>query len=96
MSKYGQPHFEHDCDCCVFLGTHTFEYPHGEVTCDLYFHKNEMETTVISRHGDDGPQYSSGLAFAFTGDSPDLTLAAARAFRDGLLTPADCVKEHCG
>lgn len=95
MSKYGQPHFEHDCDCCVFLGSVLDDTSVQRYT-DLYFHKSEFETTVIARFGSDGPQYSSGLAFAFTGRSPELTLAAARAFRDGLLTPADCAKEHCG
>lgn len=58
--------FEHDCDC-VFLG--------NALEADLYVCVGSMNTTVIARYGDDGPDYISGtdiaeldtrLAVAFT------------------------------
>lgn len=49
-----QPHYEHDCDRCIFLA-------HFEGK-DLYFCPNEP--TVIVRHSSDPPDYSSGLVFA--------------------------------
>lgn len=59
--------FEHDCDNCVFLG--------NALEADLYVCVGSMNTTVIARYGDDGPDYISGtdiaeldtrLAVAFT------------------------------
>lgn len=46
--------YKHDCDKCKPLGTYA-EY-------DLYFCEQGGDLdTVIARHGDDGPQYLSGL-----------------------------------
>lgn len=73
------PYFNHDCKCCVFLGRF-----HGyRGLADLYVH-TRGETTVLSRWGHDGPEYSSGLGFAY-GQISDLTEARARAEGRGLL-----------
>jgi hypothetical protein len=50
--------YEHDCDNCVFLGQ--FE------NADLYVcaHNNIIDT-VVARFSDDGPDYLSGLTFAY-------------------------------
>jgi hypothetical protein len=50
----GKPRYQHDCDCCEYLGQ-SFNY-------DLYFCGGEP--TVILRYGDEGHEYCSGLNFA--------------------------------
>lgn len=70
------PRYEHDCDQCVFLG----EYD----KYDLY-HCSQGNTidTVIARYGNDGPDYSSGLAGAYAGIehlAEALRLAKAQGF----------------
>lgn len=49
------PKFDHDCDCCQFLGHHKGH--------DLY----ACTGTVIARKGSNGPDYVSGLVFATQG-----------------------------
>lgn len=63
----------HDCEECVFLGTHSHY--------DLYY--CEANPTVIARYGTDG-DYNSGLACAST--DPVLAIATVRAIAAGLLT----------
>jgi hypothetical protein len=67
------PRYIHDCEECVFLGTHS-KY-------DLYYCK--ANPTVIARYGTEG-DYTSGLACAST--DPILAIATVRAIVAGLLT----------
>jgi hypothetical protein len=69
----GEARYQHDCEECVFLGTHD--------RYDLYF--CEANPTVIARYGIDG-DYLSGLLLAPT--VPVLALAAIRAIAAGVLT----------
>lgn len=68
------PLHRHDCDCCHFLGRYRTE--NGEA--DLYAHPGKLMPTVIARFSSDGPDYSSGLCFAY-GSSPNLSEARRRA-----------------
>lgn len=80
------PRFAHDCTACVFLGTNTL--PDSEVAwyprvADLYFcNQGGFLPTVIARYSDDGPDYSSGLAFR---SNPHLRRAVVLATERGLL-----------
>lgn len=89
MSTETKPTFKHDCDRCYFLG----EY-RGR---DLYVCRD----TLISRYGDDGPEYSSylisqlGQLYAsWPADHPILEaerrLRAHEAFRAGV---EDCASK---
>ncbi len=83
------PRYTHDCDHCVFLGTF------GEA--DLYFADHggvapgyePAVATVISRTGDDGPEYTSGVPLAPT--SPPLAYALGLAVGRGLIRPVGLV-----
>lgn len=78
-----KPIYTHDCSHCTFLGNFSWE---GE-TFDLYHHaSNSIEDTVIARFGSDGPEYSSGTCFSYTGQSPALTAARLRAQQKGIMT----------
>jgi hypothetical protein len=69
--------FKHDCDRCVPLGQYNGH--------DLYWcQQGNWGPTVIARFGDDGPEYTSGMAFV--GSVPELTAAASRAHVAGLET----------
>lgn len=68
------PHFQHDCDECVFLGHH-----HGH---DLYF-CNKSVATLIARYGDEGEDYASGLPLVPF--DTNLYEAEQRAKKQGLL-----------
>ena len=90
-----KPHFEHDCDDCKFLGTLTLPEDNEtskryETTVfDLYFCKQEIfGETVISRYGNKGYEYSSGLSFAEEGEfgHPNLLEAKRRAIELGYLS----------
>jgi len=68
------PQFAHDCDKCQFLGRYICER-YGE--CDLYYcDQGAAVETVVARYGNDGPQYTSGMAFV--GSVPCLTEAHRR------------------
>lgn len=69
----GEPRYLHDCEECVFLGTHD--------RYDLYY--CEANPTVIARYGTDG-DYLSGLIVAAT--VPVLAIATVRAITAGVLT----------
>lgn len=69
----GKPQHLHDCEECVFLGTHE--------NYDLYY--CSANPTVIARYGSEG-DYISGLVFAER--IPALNVAADRAITVGLLT----------
>lgn len=69
------PLFDHDCDNCKFLGTFK--------GTDLYFCNNGRRKTLISRCGNDGPDYVSGMFLV--GYDEYITEANKRAFQAGLL-----------
>lgn len=69
------PRYVHDCNCCAFLG-HAFK-------SDLYFCPQDGYPTVIARHSDEGPDYTSGLVFS--DHDPALAEAKRRAIAQGLL-----------
>ena len=85
------PRFEHNCPNCVFLGQFN-EF-------DLYFCRGrepeyhiDLKTgegmwvglpTVISRYGNDGPEYTSGLCFVNI--TPAIGEGVRRAIARGLL-----------
>lgn len=77
-----KPKYESDgCKNCVFLGEFNGE--------DLYFCM-QNSPTVISRYGNEGFEYSSGLIFAEMGlldpsISPNLTEGLRRAKKYGLV-----------
>ncbi len=74
-----RPQFQHDCDCCHFLGRFISE----NGPADLYAHTSGNMPTVIARYGSDGPNYASGSSFSY-GRLEDLTEARVRAQRLGL------------
>lgn len=76
-----RPLYQHDCDCCHFLGR--FQGERGPA--DLYAHTAGHMPTVIARYGSDGPDYSSGASFSY-GRLTDLTEARLRAQQLGLWT----------
>ena len=49
------PHYEHDCEKCVFLGRSSDGYT------DLYFCNASDGPTVVARYGSLGHQYTSLL-----------------------------------
>lgn len=69
----GEARYLHDCEECVFLGTHE--------RYDLYY--CNANPTVIARYGKDG-DYLSGLACASL--VPVLAVAAIRAITAEVLT----------
>jgi hypothetical protein len=50
------PHFQHDCDDCVFIG-HYADH-------DLYRCPQMGMPTIVARYGDDGAGYTSGPQIA--------------------------------
>jgi len=72
------PKFKHDCSECIFLGLYKGN--------DLYFcRQGGSFPTVISRYGNDGPDYSSGMEFATPNINPILFEAKQIAIKNGLL-----------
>lgn len=76
------PQFQHDCDCCHFLGRHVD--PDTAQPMDLYAHASGKIPTVIARTGPLG-DYMSGLDFSY-GRIAALTEARRRAEDAGVLT----------
>ena len=79
------PLFEHDCDCCLYLGTYN--------GADLYFCPSDMGIpTVISRFSSEGGDYASGEMIGRTKSYPTAT---HRELRVAWLIAKDCglVKE---
>lgn len=76
------PKYQHNCDKCLFLGRY-------KKKCDLYVCvRDNIADTVIARHGNNGPDYSSGLIFAHRNLIPELVEAMKRAEALGI----DCSK----
>lgn len=75
------PQFQHDCECCHFLGRYLDKETYQSM--DLYAHTSNDNPTVIARTGVDG-DYMSGLPFAYGSIAP-LTEARRRAQAAGVL-----------
>lgn len=58
-----KPTWQHDCDCCIFLGSIGEYRP-----LDMYFCKSLGVQTLICRFGSDGSQYKSGAPMVFYDD----------------------------
>lgn len=52
----GEPVYKHDCHACVFLGRY---HSHDLYICQ----PGEPVGTIIARHGNEGPDYGSGMEF---------------------------------
>ena len=61
MSNLMAPRYKHDCNACVFIAT---VYEGGEFQ-DAYVCTGR-DSSVVLRHGDDGPDYSSWPAAMVT------------------------------
>lgn len=90
------PQFTHDSKCCTFLGRWRGPRPHAEgkgepCDYDLYWCGKGIDCpTVLSRYGDDGPEYNSDLVFAWRAPFiPALVEAKNRAKARGLDVAAD-------
>jgi hypothetical protein len=99
-----KPRFEHDCDCCKFLGTLTLPKDnetskrYKTTVFDLYFCKQEIgDETVISRFGNKGYEYTSGLRLAVEGKygHPNLLEAKRRAIKLGYLPQYEHDCDNC-
>lgn len=66
------PKFKHDCKICSFLGSYQ--------GTDLYEHKG-IYNTVVSRYGDSGEEYESGLDSARNLVETNPTHPLAEAYR---------------
>lgn len=86
-SKPAQPHYQHDCESCVYLGSYTInpDWDGGSTTYDLY-HCGNQYPTVIARYSSEGGDYLSGLIFAIKHPEhyPQLAEALRRAAALGL------------
>tara|TARA_R110000772_G_scaffold2410_2_gene8453 strand:- start:68765 stop:68983 length:219 start_codon:yes stop_codon:yes gene_type:complete len=69
--------YKHDCEDCKSLGEFN--------NTDLYYCEGGIGTTVISRFGDNGPDYSSGMIFATEDGDPNLFEAKKRAIEKGYI-----------
>jgi hypothetical protein len=80
MSESDKPKFEHDHDCCVFLG----HWDGGQRPADLYYCDQGIgEDIVLARYSDEGSDYQSGLYGAE--QIPELAAAKRLAEGAGLL-----------
>jgi hypothetical protein len=52
------PMWEHDCDDCLFLGTH---HQHDLYYCQGVNGRRTRFPTLVARYGSNGPQYKSGV-----------------------------------
>ena len=87
------PQFTHDSGCCTFLGRWRGPFHGGDpdvTDFDLYYcQASHAWPTVIARFGDDGPEYTSGLAFVdkmalYDGRIVRMSLPLDEAFRRAL------------
>lgn len=91
------PQYKHD-DGGTFLGRFSFISPHSNLPFDVdlyYFDDNGIgEPTIMSRWGNHPAENSTGLAFGWTGLSPDMTEARRRAEAMGLDVRRDEYHTH--
>lgn len=76
-------HYEHDCDCCQYLG----DYKSKDTIFDLYSHGEGNDCELIARYSSEGGDYSSGLIFAYVekDSSHPLVEAKRRDLKEKLL-----------
>lgn len=62
MSNNDRPQWKHDCEGCVFLGTH--QHPAGAelLECDLYFHPSNDpdQRELVARYSDTLQDWAKG------------------------------------
>lgn len=87
--------FEHDSDCCEYLGVCIKEDGSHAGKYDLYtcLQGGHRPPTIIARYSDDGPDYYSGLVFAREDRNPVLWEGAKRAMALGILTKEEFYQE---
>ena len=62
MTEEEKPKYKHDCDNCVFLGSHIEnDQYHDLYVCPI---EDKKISTVVARYSDYGPYYFSGIYFA--------------------------------
>ena len=78
------PKFVHDCEQCVYLGSHTL-YGYGRHTgYDFYY--CQRVGSLIARFGDESPDYVSRRAEHLNGNYPELMYAGLLALKKGLIS----------
>ena len=55
MTRKNKPLYKHDCNECVFLGIRGGE--------DVYVHLRDNRLEIVSRWGNGGSEYRSGIWF---------------------------------
>ena len=78
MDKIITPRYDHDCDSCVFLGSHRLH--------DLYFCPQHGIPTIIARFSDEPSDYYSGMSFGKNKIIEPLFAAYRKAVDRGLIT----------
>jgi len=91
MIEKAGPIYKHDCSSCIYLGTYQLEedfryFKKDNKWHDLYY-CGSNDPTVICRNSDDGPDYHSGLTFAYAGLNPFLIKAYNLANYKNLTKP---------
>lgn len=89
MYRDKDPHFEHDCATCVFLGHYSGRghNPQGaEMPMDLYVcRQGGIFPTIVARTGNDGPDYCSGIPSGGAHDHDGIAEGLKRALALGYL-----------
>lgn len=76
------PLYEHDSECCTYLGRHLQEEGPYRGLYDLYYCPQMGRPTILARWSSSGPDYYSGLEFR--GTNPILGEAFLRALEHDL------------
>ena len=90
--------FDHDSDCCTYLGVCVEDHGPYEGQYDLYvcISKEYGSFTLLARYSDDGPDYYSGTVFAASDRNPTLYEASRRAIALGIISQGDVDREVKG
>lgn len=86
------PHYEHDCEDCVFLGRSR------ETLMDLYFCEQPAGPfpTIIARWGDEPEANKSGLLIALTGQDQELFEGLEFAVSSGMFMGREHILRRMG
>lgn len=87
--------FEHDSDCCEYLGVHVIDEGPYEGKYDLYVCVvgGFGRSTLIARYSGDGPDYYSGTVFATGNRNLALYEAGRRAIALEWITQGEIDRE---
>lgn len=87
--------FEHDSDCCEYLGMHFIDNGPYTGEYDLYVCVvgGYGRSTLVARYSDDGPGYYSGTCFAAPNRNPALYEASRRAIALEWITQGEVDRE---